>query len=577
MNKFVLVFILFCSTLFAQDNILINNETKIDNFNVLVYEDKNSKLTLDEITKIDNFKTVNNHISNGFTNSTYWYKFKIKNQSNEDIKRYIKMSENILDKVDLYLLTEDNKLIKHKKSGPGYFIDGQKNKLERAHLEFTIEKDESITIYIKTSSLYPMFNSFHIYDKTQLESFEYNYTTVYAFLIGSLLSLALYNLMIFFYTKDTTYLFYVLYSICLISWQTSMSGIFPFDIFFSKESYYLIGTAIPLLIVFLSLFTNSLLDIKQQSKKYYNIINAIAIFYFILALWSIFNFKPAITLMNATASLVLPFLLYIGFLSYKKGNRIAIFYLFAQGFFLSLATLFSLSSFGFLEYNHLSRHGIMVGSFLEMILFSLALAYKIKLLEEEKLIIIQKAKNSLELRVQERTKELEESKKKLEILANKDHLSDLYNRRPLFEISNKLISLAKRDNSDISVLLFDIDKFKVINDIYGHKAGDEVIKSFAKLLKRDRRSSDIVARVGGEEFVILQPATKKEDAYKVAQEIRKKVENLEVISDDKTIKFTVSCGVDSLIKEDTRLDELIARADKKLYEAKNTGRNKVIA
>ncbi|WP_321469430.1 diguanylate cyclase [Halarcobacter sp.] len=575
MNRLILTLILFCSTLLAQSPILINTQTEIDDFNILVYEDKSTKLTINEISKRDDFKTVNNHISNGFTNSVYWYKFIIKNQSSKNIERYIKTSENILDKIDFYLLSE-NKVVKHKKYGPGYFIDGEKNKLERAYLKLNLKKDETLTIYTKISSYYPMFNSFHIYDKTQLENFEYNYTTIYSFLIGSLLSLTLYNLMIFFYTKDTTYLYYVLYSVCLISWQTSMSGIYPFNTFSNTQAYYLIGACIPLVVAFLTLFTNSLLDIKLFSRKYYLTLNTISIFYFILAIWSLFNFKPAITIMNATASLVLPFLLYIGYKSYKAGNKIAIFYLFAQGFFLSLATLFSLSSFGLLDYNYLSRHGIIIGSFLEMILFSLALAYRIKLLEEEKLLIIQKAKNNLEVKVQERTKELEESKKKLEILANKDYLSDLYNRRPLFEISNKLINLAKRDNSDISVLLFDIDKFKVINDTFGHKAGDEVIRYFAKLLKEDRRTSDIVARIGGEEFVIFQPSTKKEDAYNVAQDIRKKVENLEIKTNNKTIKFTVSCGVASLTKEDKKLDELIARADKKLYEAKNTGRNKVI-
>jgi diguanylate cyclase (GGDEF)-like protein len=355
-----------------------------------------------------------------------------------------------------------------------------------------------------------------------------------------------------------------------------MSGIYPFDTFSNTQSYYFIGASIPLLVAFLTFFTNHILDIKTMSKKYYHTLNFIGGFYIILAICSIFAFEPSILIMNATASFVLPFLLYMGYISYKNGNKIAIFYLLAQVGFLSMSTLFSLSSFGFLEYNFYSRHGIMVGSFIEMILFSLALAYRIKILEKEKFIIMQKAKDTLEINVKRRTKELEESKKKLEILANKDFLSGLLNRRPLFEISNRLISLAKRENTTISVLLFDIDKFKTINDTYGHKEGDEVIKAFSKILKKERRNSDIVARIGGEEFVILLPSTTHKDAFIIAEEIRKEVETFQVKTKDSTICFTVSCGVSSLRKEDNKMDELIARADKRLYMAKNNGRNIVV-
>ncbi len=575
MIKYLLLLTLFFTTLFAEQTILIDNNSTIEKFKISTYEDKTSSLTIKDITSIKEFKEVGNNVSNGFTNSTFWYKLTIKNRSSQTIQRYLKLTESIMDKIDFYIYS-NNKMIKHKKDGVGYFKEGQKNYLERPVIEFDLKKDETKIIYIKISSLYPMFNSFQIYDKNELDKFEREYTTIYAFLIGSLLSLALYNLMIFFYTKDISYIFYVLYSLSFISWQTSMSGIYPFDTFLNTESYYFIGASIPLLVAFLTFFTNHILDIKTMSKKYYHTLNFIGGFYIILAICSIFAFEPSILIMNATASFVLPFLLYMGYISYKNGNKIAIFYLLAQVGFLSMSTLFSLSSFGFLEYNFYSRHGIMVGSFIEMILFSLALAYRIKILEKEKFIIMQKAKDTLEINVKKRTKELEESKKKLEILANKDFLSGLLNRRPLFEMSNRLISLAKRDNTIISVLLFDIDKFKDINDTYGHKEGDEVIKAFAKTLKKDRRVSDLVARISGEEFVILLPSTNHKDASIIAEEIRQEVETLQVQIENFNISFTVSCGVSSLKKEDKNLDDLIARADKRLYMAKNNGRNIVV-
>ncbi|WP_172658826.1 sensor domain-containing diguanylate cyclase [Halarcobacter ebronensis] len=565
--------IIFLTTLFAEPSIIIKNNEKIENFKIFVYEDKTNKLSIEDIKAIDGFKITNNNISNGFTNSNFWYKLSITNKSTQKIEPYLKMTESILDKIDFYILS-NNIVIKHKKAGVGYFEKNLSNKLERAYIKVELEKDETKTIYIKISSLYPMFNSFQLMDKTSMDTFEHNYKTIYAFLIGSLLSLALYNLMIFFYTRDKSYIYYVLYSISFIIWQTSMSGLYPFNRFLDANFYYLIGASIPALVAFLCFFTNSILDIKSISKRFYFLLNFIGFFYLILTFWSILNFKPAILIMNATTSFILPLLIYVGYKSYIKGNKIAIFYLIAQGSFLSMATLFSFSSFGFLEYSLLSRHGIIVGSFIEMILFSLALAYRIKLLEEEKIIIIEKAKDELEIKVKKRTQELEESKKRFEILANKDYLSDLYNRRALFEISDKLISLTKREKTEISLLLFDLDKFKNINDTYGHKIGDEVIKTFAKLLKEKRRKSDIAARIGGEEFAILLPTTKLKDAYNIAEKIRKETEQLQIEDNRLNINFTVSCGVVSLENE-TKFDALLVKADKKLYEAKRAGRNRV--
>ena len=255
----------------------------------------------------------------------------------------------------------------------------------------------------------------------------------------------------------------------------------------------------------------------------------------------------------------------------------ALFFIVAQISFLSMTTLFSLMAEGYLEYTLLNRHAIAVGSFIEIILFSLALAYSIRILQHEKLVIIYQANIELDEKVKERTKELEQSKEQLKELANRDPMTNLYNRRFLYEISNELIRVAKRESSPLSIIVFDIDKFKSINDSYGHSVGDEVIKIFAKLLQQTREC-DVAARVGGEEFVLLLPNTDKKGAYEIATQIREEIEKQKVqLESSRSFYFTVSGGVSTfLLGKDKEIDQVLNRADKALYNAKNGGRNKII-
>jgi diguanylate cyclase (GGDEF)-like protein/PAS domain S-box-containing protein len=162
-------------------------------------------------------------------------------------------------------------------------------------------------------------------------------------------------------------------------------------------------------------------------------------------------------------------------------------------------------------------------------------------------------------------------------LAYKDQLTNLYNRHYFYSMVQEIISLAKRERNPLSLMMIDIDKFKNINDTYGHGNGDIVIKSLATIMLENTRASDIVARIGGEEFVILLPNTSKDDAVTLANKLRKNVENhLIRFENNVDISITISIGVDSILVEDeVTIDKALARADEALYRAKENGRNNV--
>ena len=165
----------------------------------------------------------------------------------------------------------------------------------------------------------------------------------------------------------------------------------------------------------------------------------------------------------------------------------------------------------------------------------------------------------------------------LKEMAQNDVLCKTFNRQYSYQLLNEIFMQARESATSFSILMIDIDKFKEINDSYGHSAGDTVLKEIVSLTKGEMRGLDIIGRYGGDEFLIGLVHTKAEEALKVAERIRTVIEKSSIrIDQDNQVKVTVCIGVVCL-KDEITLDELINNADKKLYEAKKEGRNRVRA
>jgi diguanylate cyclase (GGDEF)-like protein/PAS domain S-box-containing protein len=172
--------------------------------------------------------------------------------------------------------------------------------------------------------------------------------------------------------------------------------------------------------------------------------------------------------------------------------------------------------------------------------------------------------------------ELFKLKEEFKQLANTDPLTSLYNRRFFTDQAGKEYQRAKRYSLSMTLISIDIDHFKSINDQYGHPAGDQVLIEIAKQLQANLRKTDILARIGGEEFSILLPETSSQSAMAFAERIREDQSKLTIIGDwQGEITLSVSIGVSSFLTSDVAFDNLFSRADKALYQAKNSGRNKV--
>ncbi len=196
------------------------------------------------------------------------------------------------------------------------------------------------------------------------------------------------------------------------------------------------------------------------------------------------------------------------------------------------------------------------------------------------------------LNVQRSREELEEGQKKaieaeqkikqltaeldyISEVAHEDFLTGTLNRRGMDEALEREFSRADRYNTPLSIAMMDIDHFKKLNDTFGHAKGDEALTHFAKVVKDVKRTTDVLARYGGEEFIIILPATNQEDAINVITRVQRELTKNFFMSNDKHVLITFSAGVAERISGE-KIEAIVPRADAALYEAKNTGRNRVV-
>ncbi len=245
-----------------------------------------------------------------------------------------------------------------------------------------------------------------------------------------------------------------------------------------------------------------------------------------------------------------------------------------------------------LALDSLSAHGLIdwIGKAGQwgLICFTLALlvVYLIKDWRQQKALRI--LRNNLEAQVVERTQELEESKARLEQLAREDFLTGLLNRRAFMELANREVVNSKRHQRPLSLILFDIDFFKDINDLHGHDVGDSVLREISKATLSICREGDLVCRYGGEEFVILLHATARENAINLANRLQSAIKSVCVTTEaGEPVHVTASFGLiaytgyqDSAQESESKSPEkllhfLLMQADRAMYDVKNAGRDDI--
>ncbi|MDP5131274.1 MAG: sensor domain-containing diguanylate cyclase [Paraglaciecola sp.] len=493
----------------------------------------------------------NSKVSFGFTSDVVWASVSITNSSADSIKKVFYIDSAWLDRGDFYFIRH-NALVKQNSIGDTLPFAERPNRTRMMTQQYVFEPGTTDVI-MRFKSNDPLLIPIYLTDESLVQNNVALSSYFYGFLYGAFFILLIYNIALSVGLKDVRYVFYSLYLLSFLSLNIAYTGhgfkyIWPDNLYVQSWAmiiflYFYIIFAIAFCFEFLKLkvFTPRLYKLKIWIYAALIIIGG--------SLFITGKQLLAVHIGVILTSLLVVVFISLGFVTFKSNHRVVQFFIPAVLMGAGGAAISAATTWGIISYNAMLFHSIEIGMLIEMFIFALALAFDLKEVNKARLIA--------------------------EVDAQFDHLTALYNRRAFSSVANNQWHLNLRLHKNMSMILLDIDWFKKINDDHGHAAGDAVLKKVASILKNKVRKSDVLARWGGEEFIIFLPNTNKVAATGLANTLREDIQALRVIHDGQSLTVTASFGVAGYVNQLSRLEELIKLADVALYQAKDSGRNTV--
>ena len=409
------------------------------------------------------------------------------------------------------------------------------------------------TLYVRSFAYSHQWFALNIFDKEHSKKALVGVSSDVAILVGMMLALVFYNFLLYFATSKKENIFYSFYLISGVIWIALSYGLFAslFDLY--GEGVFMLNLSLVTMPLFLLLFMMAIFETKQRYPIEHRFLMAILLPLCVMFFWGLFDITGALKPAGSTAALMMLVTLSVSISLWYKGNPLAKFFVIGHGFFVFFNVWAVLFYKGVVAPSYLGSHGTGIGIMLEALMLAFIISYRIKMLED-----------------------LRESQDELKKQAATDPLTRLYNRRYFFAEAGYLLETAIAKQQPMTILAIDIDHFKQVNDAHGHAVGDQVLTTLAHLLKKQSRCDDLLARFGGEEFVLLLPQTDTEQALNYAERVRQAVAEQPIeTSADHYLNLTVSIGVAAIELSNDNIESALNRADEALYEAKHNGRNQV--
>ncbi|GAA5316842.1 MAG: diguanylate cyclase [Candidatus Pelagadaptatus aseana] len=430
----------------------------------------------------------------------------------------------------------------------------------------------------ETGYTYP---SMRIWSPEQLQLSYLRETMLMSFLFGSFFLISVFALIAGLVTGQKIAFLYSAYALSKIfCWATILGYTHQFIL---RDNFHwsLMSTGGAITILLGLIFARSFLQTGRHTPHLDRVIQLMIINAALLLLAAIFQIKPLALITITLALLLYPVVVVAALRRWQQGVPEAGVFSLAWGILVMGLIFQALRDLGVVEHTLTNYYWPPVGSFIEMLTIMFAMGLQIRRLRQRKeaaehryLQHLENSRDLLEQEVKARTRELEQAKFKAEQEARTDPLTGILNRRSFVHDATLRLKLADRKQQTSSLLLFDLDYFKSINDRFGHSVGDEVLCRFAETVSLVVRETDVFGRLGGEEFVLLVSET-AESAKALAKRLQEDISTIHLSSLDQPLELTASIG---LVRCDgsTDINDLMHRADQAMYEAKAQGRNLVV-
>lgn len=490
-------------------------------------------------------------LSLGIGAAPVWMQLVFDNSAATPVVRYLSVENAWLDRIEVYFFHR-GRLVNSTEAGDllPFSTRSENNRYFLFKHRFAPGQTR---VLLRIESADPLVVPLRIYSSPQSAVEASGSAYVYGALYGYLLALIAFNLLLALSLRSSRYLFYSIYLFSFLLLNAAYTG----------HAYQWLWPDLPqwqhcsnplLMLLFVItgiMFANRFLEMRKRSRWLYDQLHRFMLGLISLAALFFVLQKPVYMLYLAFLSIA-PFVVimtFSGALALKQGMKEARYFLVATLFASVGAGVTALTVAGAIPYQSLAFHAVELGMVVEATMFALALAYQFRVQQEQRI--------------------------RAEHMAEVDQLTGAYNRRGFERMMVPVFSTAQRNQRSLSLLILDLDHFKNVNDYFGHAAGDEVLKQIAHVLRTEIRQGDLLARWGGEEFVILLPETALGDAVTFAQRLRERCAGRVVQHEQDQIQCTVSIGIAALGGDTESFEELLQEADSYLYEAKAAGRNRV--
>lgn len=531
---------------------LTSPEVNLTDFRIGYFIDDSRELSYSEVRE-QPFRETSSTTTLGTNARVTWFRIPIDNRSGHDLSLNVHLPHAYHVRSVQFYEERDGQLVRSADLDLEQAGDSKLMFRGSAVYPLTLPTDSSTILYVRSFAYSHQWFALDLFDQEHSRRALVGVANDVALLVGMMLALVFYNVLLYFATSKIENIYYSFYLISGLVWIALSYGLVAsiFDVYGS--AVFMLNISLITMPIFLLLFMMAIFETRQHYPVEHRFLQAVLVPLCGMFVWGLFDISAALKPASSMALVMMIVTLSVSISLLRKGNPLAKYFLIGHLMFVLFNVLAVIFYKGLIKPNYIVSHGTGLGIMLEALMLAFIISHRIKILEA-----------------------IRASQDELKKQASTDPLTRLANRRHFAAEAEYLLALCQQQKQPMTIMIADIDHFKQVNDRWGHPAGDKVLVRIAQTLKNCCRNRDLLARFGGEEFVILLPDADLKQALLCAERIRTSVERtLFDANTEAPLRVTLSLGVTQLDTEHDSIQSALARADRALYEAKHSGRNRV--